>query len=165
MTATWGDDRLPDRFWANVKPDAETGCWMWVGVRFTNGYGRFGQERAHRLVLALGAPIPDHLQVDHRCTVRACCNPEHLRVVTRRQNIQRSQANHRATSRYRGVGRYRGGWQAQIKVDGRNHWLGYFDDEWEAACAAHEARLAAGFFAEAEDWARVEAERAERLAA
>lgn len=31
-------------------------------------------------------PIPRKKMVDHRCRVRACCNPHHLRVVTAKVN-------------------------------------------------------------------------------
>jgi HNH endonuclease len=34
-------------------------------------------------------PIPDGYQLDHLCRVRACVNPDHLEVVTARENIRR----------------------------------------------------------------------------
>ena len=33
--------------------------------------------------------IPAHRQVDHLCRLRACVNPDHLELVTARENIRR----------------------------------------------------------------------------
>lgn len=46
--------------------------------------------RAHRVIYewAFG-PIPDGMDIDHLCRNRACCNPWHLEVVTRSENLLR----------------------------------------------------------------------------
>lgn len=72
------------------------GCWLIKPTRIqVTGYGviqRRGKQRlAHRLSYeAFVGPIPDGLQIDHLCRVRACFNPEHLEPVTARENILRS---------------------------------------------------------------------------
>ena len=76
------------------------GCWYWTGTITETGYGLAsyrddsGQRRtirAHRLVYQqLVGPIPAGLEIDHMCRVRRCVNPEHLDVVTRRENQLRS---------------------------------------------------------------------------
>lgn len=53
------------------------------------GYGVFG--RPHRLAHRLSfervyGPIPDGLTVDHECEVKACVEPEHLRLLTAKEN-------------------------------------------------------------------------------
>jgi hypothetical protein len=80
------------RFWAKVaKSD---GCWIWIGARNQNGYGNFGDServlKAHRVAyqLLIG-PIPDGLELDHRCRIRACVNPSHLEPVTHEVNCGR----------------------------------------------------------------------------
>ena len=68
----------------------ESGCWQWVGTVSTNGYGQWGNRRAHRAVYEMyKGPIPDGLQLDHLCRNRPCVNPDHLEPVTCRENILR----------------------------------------------------------------------------
>lgn len=94
---TFGDERLPPRFWSKVRENPTTGCWEWVACTNKAGYGRIGVGRstvlAHRLSYeALVAPIRDGLQIDHVCRVRCCCNPGHLEPVTGRENVLRGSA-------------------------------------------------------------------------
>lgn len=71
---------------------AENGCHIWQGQRSWNGYGRvwFGGRllRVHRVRYEREVgPIPDGMVLDHFvCASRACCNPHHVRPVTRREN-------------------------------------------------------------------------------
>lgn len=45
----------------------------------------------HRHVYELLAgPIPEGMELDHKCRVRQCCNPAHLEPVTRAENMERS---------------------------------------------------------------------------
>lgn len=75
-----------------VEPCPMTGCWLWTGSLSRGGYGECHAEgascrKAHRMVWQrLVGPIPDGMVLDHICRERSCVNPDHLRVVTRRQN-------------------------------------------------------------------------------
>lgn len=67
-------------------------CWLWSGAKNAGGYGLIyvngRMVRAHRLAWELyRGPIPDGMQIDHRCRARPCVNPEHLRTVTLVQNV------------------------------------------------------------------------------
>lgn len=72
-----------------------TPCWVWQQAIASNGYGvswyRGRYCSAHRRVYQeLVGPIPEGLQIDHLCDVRACVNPDHMRVCTSRENVLRS---------------------------------------------------------------------------
>jgi hypothetical protein len=91
--ATFGDPRLPERFWSKAVV-AGDGCWTWTRETDHDGYGRVRYEgikrMAHRVAYAaLGGSVPDDLQLDHLCRVRNCVNPAHLEPVTNRTNTLR----------------------------------------------------------------------------
>ena len=72
----------------------ESGCWEWIGGRSGAGYGelRTGGNRikAHRFSYEwFKGKIPDGLQIDHLCRNHKCVNPDHLEVVTNRDNTIR----------------------------------------------------------------------------
>lgn len=88
---------LPPRFWAKV--EKTEGCWLWVGSRGYNGYGKVKingrQQVAHRVAYeAAVGPIPAGYQVDHvalwGCISPSCVRPSHLEAVTPSENIRRS---------------------------------------------------------------------------
>ena len=72
------------------------GCWEWQGAR-SNGktnYGHFRNkegktEYVHRAAyrIFIGA-IPEGLDVMHSCDNVICCNPEHLSIGTRSENMR-----------------------------------------------------------------------------
>lgn len=66
-------------------------CYEWTRGK-SNGYGRVGLSNGsriyiHRYVWELAnGKIPDGMEIDHRCRNRACCNVDHLRIVTHKVN-------------------------------------------------------------------------------
>lgn len=72
----------------------ETPCWIWQRATDRRGYGVgcLGRTpvRAHILYFeSKHGPVPDGLQLDHRCRIRRCCNPDHLEAVTSAENTRR----------------------------------------------------------------------------
>ena len=93
MTCTYSVDALPERIALKIQID-ESGCWRWVSVKNSRGYGRVwfdGKYRlTHRVVYSmLIGEIQAGLSLDHKCRVVDCCNPEHLEPVTHRENVRR----------------------------------------------------------------------------
>lgn len=73
------------------KPELIGPCWVFSGNKDRYGYGRIAinNKTVGSHVYAWTqkhGPITKGLVLDHKCRVRACCNPDHLRLVTRRAN-------------------------------------------------------------------------------
>lgn len=69
-------------------------CWLYTGQVNNKGYGVFAvgntKRGAHVVVYELlVGPVPDGLELDHRCRVTLCVNPDHLESVTHAENQRR----------------------------------------------------------------------------
>lgn len=73
--------------------DVASGCKEWQGFRLGAGYGLLWVDgvrySAHReaYTLAYGA-IPPGFDIHHTCRNKACCNPDHLRAVSRSEHCE-----------------------------------------------------------------------------
>ncbi len=82
---------IDERFVAKVMPVLD-GCHLWTAYISDKGYGQFRANgkmiMAHRFAYErANGKIPQGMYIDHKCRVRSCVNPAHLRVVTPRQNV------------------------------------------------------------------------------
>lgn len=83
-----------DRFLGKVL--VQNGCWSWLGARSPDGYGKvwmkehgaFKRWSIHRVMWTLLRwPIPEGLNVLHRCDNPPCSNIDHLFLGTQAENI------------------------------------------------------------------------------
>lgn len=85
-----------------TKVDEKTGCWIWQRARKKEGYGSMSLPGSHRVYVhrvsyeVFVGPIPDGLEICHRCDNPPCCNPEHLFPGTHLENMRDSANKGRA---------------------------------------------------------------------
>lgn len=137
---------VEQRFWAKVDKTGE--CWLWT-ASLSHGYGQFfpGGGKpvgAHRFSYELfSGAIPQGMDVEHRCRNRACVNPFHLRLATRKQNAENRGASWNSRSGVRGVTWHEPTqrWRAVVTHNYRQHQVGMFDTVDEAAEAVRLKRI------------------------
>lgn len=73
---------LADRFWPKVDRSGGTdACWPWTGATKGKGKGNFRVSSDKTVIASRMAweltwgPIPDGMEVCHRCDFPLCCNP------------------------------------------------------------------------------------------
>lgn len=112
VTSVRYPNHQPNPFETYTSVNSATGCIEWTGDKYPAGYGRarlrIGEPReirAHRRgwEIAYG-PIPDGMDVLHRCDNPKCVNPKHLFLgndkdnckdkLTKKRNINLAGAEH-----------------------------------------------------------------------
>lgn len=73
-------------------PVTESGCWLWLASLTSVGYGDFRLKSRHYTAhrasyLAFKGEIPQGMHILHSCDTKQCCNPDHLRAGSNRENI------------------------------------------------------------------------------
>jgi hypothetical protein len=107
-------DRIMRR--VEVQPN---GCWIRRGYKMPNGYDAInvgGKTRYSHVVMYEHkyGPVPTGKELDHFfCDNRGCCNPDHVRPATHKENMNRGSSLSHATART-------GVCQKGHKIEGRN---------------------------------------------
>lgn len=92
---------LPSKLWTAVwlwdhcVPEPNTGCWLWCGDSWAEGYGKVTVRRqhkrkvygAHRVSFAIAQRKMPSNQILHSCDTPACVNPSHLREGSQKDNV------------------------------------------------------------------------------
>jgi hypothetical protein len=130
-------------FWRKV--DKTGTCWNWTAGTDDKGYGHFwvaelgSHKGAHIYSWTLThGPVPDGLQIDHRCHNPGCVNPKHLRVTTPKQNIENlSGAKRHSKTGIRGVWQDKksGRYCAKVCHNYKAYYLGSFANIKDAEAA------------------------------
>lgn len=79
-------------FWAKVARGADSDCWPWEGYRGPSGHGRTTLQGISTLAskkawVLTNGPILAGLCVNHKCDNALCCNPAHMYLGTRADNM------------------------------------------------------------------------------
>ena len=100
-TVTDRRQQIFDKIMAKVIICKNTGCWNWQGGDSGKGrgggYGRMslnGHTVAVHIAMFVNffGLVPGNKQVDHKCNNRKCCNPDHLELVSHKENQKRRAA-------------------------------------------------------------------------
>lgn len=135
------------RFWAKVEKTES--CWNWTGAKNGHGYGQLVRSGksiyVHRYsFLIRGIELPPGKVVDHICRNQLCVRPEHLRLVTPKQNRENLATSSRVNaSGIRGVNwdKKAKKWRAVVGHESKGYDLGYFTDLADAENAVVAKRL------------------------
>lgn len=137
-----------ERFWAYVVKTEPEACWLWDGG-LSKGYGSYGglwTKLAHKISYELTYDkVPLGMQLDHLCHTRNCVNPEHLEVVSNRENTVRGdKVSKKVRSLPVGVQPNRNAtkYQALKQWSGDRLYIGTFDTPEQASIAYETAILA-----------------------
>lgn len=149
VNATY-EDMFNERIDKSAGPDK---CWIWTGGTNGNGYGVYftisdaipeAPSYVHRIAYWFAhGPIPEGMEIDHRCHVLLCVNPKHLRETTIKQNREnRKGADSDSRIGIRGVTAWKENrFKAQVVHNKRTIHCGIFDTAEEAGRAALAKRL------------------------
>lgn len=138
----------------------ETPCKLWTRAVGPNGYGYVridGKTRSvHRfLYQEKRGPLPQSVHLHHLCGVRRCVELAHIAPISRSEHTRHhavgggKYTKGSYSSRYKGVSwaADKGKWLAQMHINGRGKFIGYFSVAAEAARAYD--RAAFGVWGEA----------------
>lgn len=142
------DRKTPAELRFEPKVKQTDSCWLWTGGTYPNGYAKFffngKNDLAHRVAYQLWVgPIDAGKHIDHLCHNIICVNPDHLRPVTPKQNVEHQRgANKNSKSGIRGVSwnKAQKCWVSSVYHNGKFvHW-GYHKTIEQAEAAVIEAR-------------------------
>lgn len=89
-------ERMRAALLRNTSPEPNSGCWLWMGGVGPTGYGYMtGGKKHHHIAVHIASyelfkgRVPAGMEIDHKCRVRCCVNPDHLQTLTHADNVRR----------------------------------------------------------------------------
>lgn len=131
---------------------AKNGCWNWTGCKllikkafYCQFYDGKRREWSHRVSYRMfNGEIPNNLTVDHQCNNTICVNPDHLKLMTLKENILRGNSvaavNARKTHCIRGHELSGKNLVSHKSVRGRTCKICYYKSCRDSVLRHHEAR-------------------------
>lgn len=106
-------------------------------------HGKVIKRRLHKVILEriIGRSLAPKEMCDHKNTARLDNRRMNLRLATNQKNSFNQSRPRHNTSGFKGVVFLRGKWQAQLKHDGKNVYIGIYDDPEDAARAYDQKAL------------------------
>lgn len=113
------NSRFWERFWNRV--DKTGDCWNWMGSLNLSGYGQVKLLRkakmCHRITFEVTfGPIPEGMQVCHRCDNPRCVRPEHLFLGTPKNNVDDCISKNRRRYKHGSVPKRKGEFNGRAKL-------------------------------------------------
>ncbi|HCG55324.1 MULTISPECIES: HNH endonuclease [Brevibacterium] len=134
--------KTPEDAFAKFAVSVAGGCLLWTAGKDRDGYGNiavYGRKtRAHRYAWErIYGPMPDGMQVDHKCWNPSCVNIEHLRLANHAENQHYRNGSHRGSKTgFRNVYDRGTHFQVMIGRNGKQRHYGTFATIEEAVDAA-----------------------------
>lgn len=93
---------------SRIKVNPDNQCWEWTGIPTSAGYGQLKIDKvywtSHRYSYThFNGDIPEGLIIRHMCHNPICCNPEHLKVGTHKENYHDSIGAHKRADKDKGL--------------------------------------------------------------
>lgn len=91
-TGSTATTRYMGDFWSKVKKGTPEECWPWLGYVKPSGHGLTSirglmMHTSRKAWILTHGHIADNLNVLHKCDNAICCNPTHMYLGTRTDNM------------------------------------------------------------------------------
>jgi len=78
-----------------VQVDPESGCHVWIGTPYVEGYGRWKNRYAHRFLYEeVHGSLSRDMDVHHKCGNKSCVNLEHLVALSHAEHMKAHRPTH-----------------------------------------------------------------------